>query len=126
MALAEPRVHPSAALRRTPRLWAWLFQRVSGPVLFVLALGHVAWLVVFRDVGDLTYADVVARWSSGLWRAWDWLLLVGAIAHGVIGGRSVVEDHVRGARGRFVAVAVLVVTGAVLLSVGTVVTLTVG
>ena len=57
-------------------LWSWLFMRISGLVLVVLAVGHVLLMhVVDEGVDRVNFAFVQLRWQSPFWRAWDWMLL---------------------------------------------------
>ena len=76
-------------------LWAWLFMRISGLVLLLLAVGHV--LIMHIPDGGVDRVDfgfVATRWGTPLWRAWDWALLSLALVHGVNGLRVIVQDYV--------------------------------
>lgn len=74
--------------------YAFLFMRLSGIVLLLLAVGHMLLQHVFRDVHDLTLQTVADIWRSWGWRAWDLLLLIFAIAHGFNGLRQILEDYI--------------------------------
>jgi succinate dehydrogenase / fumarate reductase membrane anchor subunit len=74
--------------------YAFLFMRLSGVVLLLLAVGHMLLQHVFRDVHDLTLQAVADIWRSWGWRAWDLLLLIFAIAHGFNGVRQILEDYI--------------------------------
>jgi len=77
-------------------LWSWLFMRISGIVLLVLAVGHVLIMHVLDDgVDRVDFGFVAARWGSPFWRSWDWALLVLALIHGINGLRVIVQDYVR-------------------------------
>lgn len=76
-------------------LYAWLFMRVSGILLLVLALGHLAIMHILNSVEEIDFAFVVARWGNPLWRLYDWLLLMLALVHGLNGLRVMVHDYVR-------------------------------
>ena len=77
-------------------LWSWLFMRVSGVVLLLLAVGHVLIMHVLDDgVDRVDFGFVAARWASPFWRTWDWALLILALIHGINGLRIVVQDYVR-------------------------------
>lgn len=77
-------------------LWSWLFMRISGIVLLVLAVGHVLIMHVLDDgVDRVNFGFVATRWGSPLWRSWDWALLVLALIHGINGLRVIVQDYVR-------------------------------
>ena len=53
-------------------LWMWLFMRISGIVLLLLALGHT--LIMHLPAGGVErvdYSFVAERWASPFWRTWD-------------------------------------------------------
>ncbi|MGH2652562.1 MAG: hypothetical protein ACRDHK_15270, partial [Actinomycetota bacterium] len=57
-------------------LWSWLFMRISGLLLVLLAVGHVLIMhVVDEGVDRVNFAFVQLRWQSVFWRSWDWMLL---------------------------------------------------
>ncbi len=74
--------------------WAFLFMRLSGIMLLLLAVGHMLLQHVFRDVHNLTLQVVQDVWRSWGWRAYDLLLLVFAVIHGFNGLRQVLEDYI--------------------------------
>jgi len=74
--------------------YAFLFMRLSGVLLLLLAVGHMLLQHVFRDVHDLTLQVVADAWRSWGWRAYDLLLLTFAITHGFNGLRQVLEDYI--------------------------------
>lgn len=74
--------------------YAFLFMRLSGVLLLLLAVGHMLLQHVFRDVHDLTLQTVQEIWRSWGWRAYDLLLLIFAITHGFNGVRQVLEDYI--------------------------------
>jgi succinate dehydrogenase / fumarate reductase membrane anchor subunit len=77
-------------------LWAWLFMRLSGILLLFLAVGHVLIMHVLETgVDRVNFSFVVDRWSSPLWRTWDWMMLSLALLHGVNGVRVIVQDYAR-------------------------------
>ncbi|MCI0393304.1 MAG: succinate dehydrogenase [Chloroflexi bacterium] len=74
--------------------YAYLFMRLSGVALLLLAVGHMLLQHVFRDVHSLTLQVVADIWRSWGWRAYDLLLLAFAITHGFNGLRQVLEDYI--------------------------------
>lgn len=74
--------------------YGYLFMRLSGVALVLLAVGHMMIQHVLNDVHNLTLEFVRQQWSSWGWRTYDLLLLVFAIVHGFNGLRTVVEDYV--------------------------------
>jgi succinate dehydrogenase / fumarate reductase membrane anchor subunit len=102
----------------------WYLMRVTGLLLFVLALSHFLILHVLYDPADQTSAWIAEiRWSSTFWRVFDWSLLMTVLFHAFLGVRTVVSDYSRGAVRR-VAITGLSILGAVLFALGTVVVLT--
>ena len=73
---------------------AFLFMRLSGVMLILLAVGHMLLQHVFRDVHNLTLQVVQDVWRSWGWRAYDLLLLIFAITHGLNGFRQILEDYI--------------------------------
>jgi succinate dehydrogenase / fumarate reductase membrane anchor subunit len=64
----------------------WLFMRISGLLLLVLAVGHT--LIMHLPAGGvdrINFGFVAVRWESPFWRTWDWLLLILALLHGING-----------------------------------------
>ena len=105
-------------------LWSWLFLRVSGALLLVLAGGHMLIVHLINNVDAIDFLFVATRWQAVGWRVYDWLLLVLALVHGQNGLRLVINDHVRS---RSVRRAVHVLNGGLLvvfLALGTLVVAT--
>jgi succinate dehydrogenase / fumarate reductase membrane anchor subunit len=106
-------------------LWTWIFMRISGLLLLVLAVGHVLIMHVVDDgVGRVNFGFVAARWQSPFWRTWDWALLVLALDHGFNGLRVIVLDYVRPAGARFAINMFFYMTGFLLFVLGTVIVFT--
>jgi succinate dehydrogenase / fumarate reductase, membrane anchor subunit len=119
-----PTGRPSRAGRERPgrgaEFWWWIFMRVSGIVLLVLAVGHVLIMHVFGGgIDRVDFGFVAVRWQSPLWRTWDWLLLSLAMVHGINGLRTITLDYVRRPGARAVVNGVWLVTGLVLFALGT-------
>ncbi len=101
-------------------LWAWLFMRLSGILLLFLAVGHVLIMHVFETgVERVDFDFVVARWSSPLWKTWDWLLLSLALLHGLAGLRVIILDYVKRPGARLAWNWVFGTVGAALFVLGT-------
>ena len=106
-------------------LWSWLFMRISGIVLLLLAVGHVLVMHVLDEgVDRVDFGFVAARWGSPFWRAWDWALLVLALIHGINGLRIVVQDYVKWVGVRFAVNMFFYVVGFGLFALGTVIVFT--
>ena len=78
-------------------LWLWLFMRISGLLLLVLALGHLVDHAPVRAPAPSgsTSGSSPTRWQSPFWRTWDWMLLMLALVHGINGLRNITLDYVQ-------------------------------
>jgi succinate dehydrogenase / fumarate reductase membrane anchor subunit len=74
--------------------YAYLFMRMSGLVLLILAVGHMIIQHVLNSSGNLTLIFVAEQWNSWGWKAYDIFLLLFAIPHGINGLRNVLEDYI--------------------------------
>ena len=123
-------VSPVSRGRMRPRgsrreVFVWYTMRVSGLMLFVLALAHFSILHFIYDPGAQT-ADFIAsqRWNQFFWRAFDWLLLMNVLLHGFLGVRTVVLDYIHRPAWRDFTLLLLYTTAVLLLIIGTQVILT--
>ncbi|HSG16877.1 MAG TPA: succinate dehydrogenase [Anaerolineae bacterium] len=98
-------IKPKSNLER----YAFLFMRLSGVLLLLLAVGHMLLQHVFRDVHNLTLQVVADAWRSWGWRAYDLLLLIFAITHGFNGLRQVLEDYIHNPRTVRIVARVIVI-----------------
>jgi succinate dehydrogenase / fumarate reductase, membrane anchor subunit len=106
-------------------LWTWLFMRISGLLLLVLAVGHTLIMhLPGGGVSRINFGFVAARWDSPLWRTWDWMLLTLALLHGVNGLRSITLDYVRRPGLRFAITMTFFVIGFSAFVLGTVIVFT--
>lgn len=104
------------------QVWSWFFMRISGLGLIFLVLGHMAIMhVLGGGVDRIDYDFVAARWSGFFWRIYDWLLLALALAHGGLGARLAIQDHLRKPGIRLFAKVALYSLVAFLFAVGTLV-----
>jgi len=103
-------------------LWLWLFMRVSGLLLLVLAMGHLIVMHLFETGAErIDFGFVATRWTSPLWRTWDWMLLMLALVHGINGLRNITLDYVKQPGARLAINMGTYVLGFVLLILGTVI-----
>ena len=106
-------------------LWLWLFMRISGLLLMVLALGH---LVVMHLMGTgaerINFGFVAVRWASPFWRTWDWMLLMLALVHGINGLRNITLDYVTRPGLRLAINMTSYVIGFTLMVLGTIIVVT--
>ena len=89
--------------------YAFLFMRLSGITLLLLAVGHMVIQHVLRDVHSLTLQTVQDVWRSWGWRAYDLLLLIFAVVHGFNGLRQVIEDYLHDRKKIRITSAILLV-----------------
>jgi len=73
---------------------AWLFMRLSGVAMLILAVGHMVIQHVLNGSSNLTLQFVAVQWSSWGWKAYDILLLWMAIPHGIRGLYNILSDYV--------------------------------
>ncbi len=88
-------------------LYLWLFMRVSGVLLLLLALGHLAIMHLVHNVDEIDFAFVAARYRNPLWRMYDWFLLMLALVHGMNGLRVLIDDYLRPSGLRVLSLVVL-------------------
>ena len=99
-------------------LYAWLFMRLSGVVLLLLALGHLFIMHVFNSIHNIDYDFVASRYARIFWRGYDLAMLWLAMIHGLNGLRTLVDDYLRPpARG--ISVKFLYLIGIAFLALGT-------
>lgn len=91
---ARSRLRPGTTIPGADQV-SWYFFRVSGVLLVVLALGHLFVTHYLNVPSDTTFDFVSKRWANPLWRTFDWLLLLMALWHGLLGLRTVIFDYVR-------------------------------
>ena len=72
----------------------WLFMRLSGVAMLILAVGHMVIQHVLNSSANLTLQFVAAQWSSWGWKTFDILLLWMAIPHGIRGLFNILSDYV--------------------------------
>lgn len=99
-------------------LWSWLFMRLSGLLLLVLALGHLVIMHLIHSVDEINYVFVANRYVGWFWRGYDLLMLVLAMVHGVNGTRIIIDDYLSTSRWRPVVLGALYLVCGSLLILG--------
>ncbi len=84
------RVH----LERSFDRYAWLFMRLSGVAMLILAVGHMVIQHIVNSSANLSIQFVAVQWSSWGWKAYDIFLLWMAIPHGIRGLYTILSDYV--------------------------------
>jgi succinate dehydrogenase / fumarate reductase membrane anchor subunit len=120
--ISRGRARPTGARRE---LLIWYLMRVSGVVLFVLALAHFS-IVHFVWDPATQNAQFIAdeRWNQVFWRGFDWLLLSMVLLHAFMGVRTVILDYVHQPALRKGLLWLLYAVGIFLFIIGTQVILT--
>ena len=96
---AAPTLTPIPSRRTIGKVqrWSWMFQRASGMVLIVLIFTHLFVNLMTGDgVSQIDFGFVAGKWAAPLWKWWDFLLLVLALAHGGNGMRMIISDYAHG------------------------------
>jgi succinate dehydrogenase cytochrome b556 subunit len=75
--------------------FVWYFFRVTGILLFGLALSHLFITHYLNAPSETTFDFVARRYANPLWRTADWALLLTALWHGLLGARISVNDYVK-------------------------------
>ena len=105
-------------------LYSWFFMRISGIVLLGLAVFHLFWMHMVIGVDNIDFDVVAQRWNNPLWRLYDLFLLAFALAHGMNGLRTVVDDYVHPAGWAAAVKSVLFVIFALFVGMGAYIILT--
>lgn len=98
---------------------AWLLQRVSAVILFVLLLFHFITYHFLTKTRSVEYLQVLERAQSWWFPLLQFLFLLTALYHGLNGVWSVLEDYVTSKFWRLVGYSLLLTIGTILLFVGT-------
>lgn len=98
----------------------WYFMRISGLMLILLAGGHLFITHYLNVPSDTTFDFVAGRWANPFWRTFDWLLLMMALWHGVLGLRYSIQDYLRHPAVRTAAFGLMWVVGIVFFALGTI------
>jgi succinate dehydrogenase / fumarate reductase membrane anchor subunit len=72
----------------------FMYMRMSGVALLILAVGHMLIQHVLNSSSSLTIQFVADQWNSWGWKLFDILLLAFALVHGFNGLRNVLEDYI--------------------------------
>lgn len=96
---------------------AWLLQRMSAVILFILLLCHFV-TYHFISGGKITWEQIVAKMQSPWFNLVQFLFLVTALYHGLNGVWMVAEDYIHHRIWRMIIFSVLVFVGISLLFIG--------
>jgi succinate dehydrogenase / fumarate reductase cytochrome b subunit len=100
----------------------WLFMRISGFLLIVLALGHFFLMHFIYGVESMDFNFIIDRWmdpSLGLfWRSYDLALLFFALLHGMFGLRYSIDDYIHNHAAKFAVTGLAVLVEVAMLLMG--------
>ena len=126
--IEAPRSRRPSNARRTGtnfEMYAWIFMRLSGLLLFFLILGHLFIMLLLDDgVKRINFAFVAGRWASPFWQTWDLLQLWLAQLHGTNGLRTIINDYAERDGTRFWLKMLLYTSSFLVLVLGTLVIFT--
>ena len=103
---------------------AWLFQRITAVILFVLLIAHyIGYHFLSKGIspgGDqISYKEVKSLMSSPFFNLLQFLFLITALYHGINGIWMVIEDYISNKGWRLFLYSLLIMVGISLLFVGT-------
>jgi succinate dehydrogenase cytochrome b556 subunit len=98
----------------------WYFFRVTGVLLVGLTFSHLFITHYLNAPSETTFDFVAARYANPLWRTTDWLLLLTALWHGLLGARISVNDYIRPAGWRVLSHSLIWVIGTIFTLLGTI------
>jgi succinate dehydrogenase / fumarate reductase, membrane anchor subunit len=114
---ARARPKPTGSRRET---FVWYLMRITGVMLFVLALAHFSIYHFIWDPAEQTAEFIITeRWNQIFWRGYTWLMLMTVLFHGWLGMRTVVLDYFHRPRVRTGILWFLYALGVFLLTIGT-------
>jgi succinate dehydrogenase / fumarate reductase membrane anchor subunit len=110
--------YPEARSEGRFEAYSWLFMRVSGIGLLVMAVFHLLLMHYGIGVENLDFDVVAERWMSPWWRIYDFFLLGFALTHGVNGARLLLDEYMRAGGFRTVIKTLLALLYFVLIVMG--------
>lgn len=92
-------------------LFLWLYIRASALAMIGLVIGHLYIMHVINSTDTIDFQLVAQRFRGPVWRAYDLLILLFALSHGLIGLRGILDDYVHHRGWRVAAEAALWIVG---------------
>jgi len=118
--LSSARPRPLRTRRTNVEQYGWVFMRVSGVLLVVLVLGHLFTnLMVGDGITAIDFAFVAGKWANPFWQVYGLVMLWLAMIHGANGLRTIINDYAEREQTRFGLKALLYVSAAVIITIGT-------
>ncbi len=97
---------------------AWLFQRISAVILFIILLFHFL-IYHFLNDGTPTWSEAAANMKSPWFNLVQFLFLVTALYHGLNGVWMVIEDYIHSRSWRLFLFGIILILGLGLFFIGT-------
>ncbi|MDR7483461.1 MAG: succinate dehydrogenase, hydrophobic membrane anchor protein [Armatimonadota bacterium] len=113
-------VRPSGGLP----LYLWFYMRVSAVAMLGLVIGHLYIMHVINSTDTIDFQFVAQRFRGPFWRAYDLLILLFALSHGLIGLRGILDDYIHHRGWRVAAEIALWIVGAAFAGLGALVLFT--
>lgn len=105
--------------RPTLQALTWCYLRLSGILMIVFVLGHL-FVMHYQHAPSATGAAFVnRRWAAAVWRMFDWVLLLLALTHGVVGAHGALRERVRHPAARAVLDGIFALGAFLVASAGT-------
>jgi len=98
---------------------------VSALAMIGLVIGHLYIMHVINSTDTIDFQFVAQRFRGPFWRAYDLLILLFALSHGLIGLRGILDDYIHHRGWRVAAETALWIVGVVFVALGAFVLLTV-
>ena len=98
---------------------AWLLQRVSAVILFVILIYHFAVYHILARGNPPAWNEVVAKMQSPWFALLQFVFLTTALYHGLNGAWMVVEDYIHSRYLRLFIFSLIVLAAVALLFIGT-------
>ncbi|MBI3997623.1 MAG: succinate dehydrogenase, hydrophobic membrane anchor protein [Armatimonadetes bacterium] len=105
-------------------LFLWFYIRVSALAMIGLVIGHLYIMHVINSTDTIDFQFVAQRFRTPFWRAYDLLILLFALSHGLIGLRGILDDYIHHRGWRAAAEAALWIVGIVFAALGALVLFT--
>lgn len=99
-------------------LFLWFYMRVSAVAMIGLVIGHLYIMHVINSTDTIDFQFVADRFRGPFWRAYDLVILLFALSHGLVGMRGILDDYVHHRGWRVATEAALWTVGVVFLALG--------
>ena len=112
----DPVRRPKASERF--ELYAWLYMRVSGPLLILMVLAHFGIMHLYYGVAHIDFSVVAARYATPFWRIYDLVMVAVAVTHGMNGAKMILDDYIHPRSWRTAVLCLVWAIGLIFLAMG--------